>query len=133
MAKQGFKAEVQITGLQKVAKDISWLKDKGLKQELRGLNRKAGELVKRASNPPRRTGRLAASMAVRPGLRYTSVKAGGARTPYAPPIHWGWKARGIRANKFITRAAAQSTRALHALYERGIAHLTKQVSARRGR
>jgi hypothetical protein len=36
------------------------------------------------------------------------VSAGGARLPYAGPIHWGWPSRGIAAQPFIA-ATAQDT------------------------
>lgn len=59
---------------------------------------------------PRRTGRLARTIrasgtntagVVRTGNNRKSV--GG--VPYAGPIHWGWPARNIPANEFVTEAA----------------------------
>lgn len=59
-----------------------------------------------AARAPRRTGALAAS--VRAGASRTQgvIRAGGARVPYAGPIHWGWPARHISANPFATMAAS---------------------------
>lgn len=65
---------------------------------------------------PKRTGRLAAT--IRPSGTKTAaiVRAGYARTPYAPPIHWGWPARGIRANPWLSRAAQNTEPAWFAIY-----------------
>ena len=61
-----------------------------------------------AARAPRRSGALAAS--VRSGASRTQgvIRAGGARVPYAGPIHWGWAARHIRANPFATTAASDT-------------------------
>jgi hypothetical protein len=34
--------------------------------------------------------------------------AGRASVPYAGPIHWGWPARNISANPFLSNAAVES-------------------------
>ena len=74
----------------------------------------AGEARARA---PRRTGRLAGS------LRGT-VTAGKATASsdlvYAPPIHWGWRARNIKPNRFLTEAAEDTEPEWLALYEKDI-------------
>lgn len=59
-----------------------------------------------AARAPRRTGTLAAN--VRPGATRSAgvVRAGGARVPYAAPIHWGWPSRHIQPNPFLADAAA---------------------------
>jgi len=51
-------------------------------------------------------GHLASS--IRPGATRTTamVRVGNnTRFPYAGPIHWGWAARGIRANPWVSEAA----------------------------
>jgi IS5 family transposase len=58
-----------------------------------------------ATRAPRQTGRLASS--IRPGGTKTQAiaRGGGARVPYANPIHWGWPRRNIRPSLFLTTAA----------------------------
>jgi hypothetical protein len=36
------------------------------------------------------------------------VRAGGARLPYGGPIHWGWPARHLAAQPFLTDAGKQT-------------------------
>lgn len=54
---------------------------------------------------PVRTGRLKASLRSSGTVTAALVRAGGARVPYAAPIHWGWPRRNIRPNPFIYGAA----------------------------
>ena len=81
-------------------------------KELKAVHRQAGEIVSgRAQGwAPRVSGRLASS--VRTGATQTAaiVRAGNNRksasgVPYAGPIHWGWKARNIKANPFLSYSA----------------------------
>jgi hypothetical protein len=70
--------------------------------DIKAANIEAASIVLAAADPPRRSGRLAAS-----------GRAGRARArarvtysvPYAQPIHWGWPRRGIAANPWLSRAA----------------------------
>lgn len=50
-------------------------------------------------------GRLRKSIRAGATKTYAEVRAGGKRTPYAAPIHWGWFKRHIRPSLFIARAA----------------------------
>lgn len=80
--------------------------------ELKDAHRRAGEIVahEAAIRAPRRTGALAGSIKAAKQVRRARVQVGGARVPYAAPIHWGWPARGIGAQPFLTDAA-QATEA----------------------
>lgn len=84
--------------LKKAGVDISELKD---------AHRRAGEIVahEAALRAPRRTGKLAGSIRAAKQVRRARVQAGGARVPYAGPIHWGWPSRGIAPQPFLTDAA----------------------------
>lgn len=75
--------------------------------ELKDAHAHAGEIVAREAErrAPRRTGRLASSVRASRQARRAQVLAGRASVPYAPPIHWGWPARGIAANPFVSEAA----------------------------
>jgi hypothetical protein len=99
---------VQIEGLnalartmRKAGEDLADLKD---------ANRAAGDIVASAAAAmaPRRTGRLASSIRPARAAGRASVMAGRASVPYAPPIHWGWPARHIAAQPFLSNAAQQT-------------------------
>jgi hypothetical protein len=59
----------------------------------------AAEARRRA---PVRSGRLAGSIF---DSKERNLSAVGSDVIYAPPIHWGWKARGISPNRFLYDAA----------------------------
>lgn len=61
-----------------------------------------------ATAAPKRTGRLAGTVRVGATQRAGIVRAGRKSVPYANPIHWGWPARGIKANPWMSRAAQAS-------------------------
>lgn len=80
--------------------------------DLKAANRAAAGTVSTAAAAaaPRRTGRLAASVRASGTNSAGVVRAGNNRktvsgVPYAGVIHWGWPARGISANTFLTDAA----------------------------
>jgi len=63
-----------------------------------------GMLVVRASLPPVLTGRLRDSIRAGRGKTKAVVRAGGARIPYAPIIHYGYPARNIQPRPFLLEA-----------------------------
>ena len=75
--------------------------------DLSGAAKRAGDLVVGAarSRAPSRSGRLASSLFPVVNARGVTV---GARAPYAGVVHWGWPARGIRANPFLSDAATST-------------------------
>lgn len=78
-------------------------------KDMRAANRAAGRIVADAAKgtAPKRSGRLARS--VRPAgstPSYAVVSAGtNGRVPYAGPIHWGWPARNIPAQPWLSDTA----------------------------
>lgn len=112
----GLDARIHVDGVRELSRAIRQAKDKDLGRELRLANKDAAQEVKTAAEPhvpvgP--SGKLKRSLAVRASQRDASVKAGGARVPYAPVIHWGWPARNIKEQRFIRaglRAAAARVR-----------------------
>jgi hypothetical protein len=70
------------------------------------IHRKTAEPVAKAAKPlaPNQTGRLEQSIRALGSQRAGTVAAGGARLPYAPPIHWGWPARNIAPQPFLVDA-----------------------------
>lgn len=116
---------VKVTGAKEIRKAIKKIEDaaekKGMQADLKNAYRTAAQAVegRARSEAPRRSGRLAGSIKAKGTLQGASIVAGGLKAvPYAGPIHYGWpsrpnKAKGwrggpIKANKFLTRAAAAS-------------------------
>lgn len=94
---------IQVDGLKALRKDLKAL-DKHVSRELTGDLKEALMPVATRANalaPRGDTGKLASRTKAfaaghRAGLRNT--------LPYANPIHWGWRARGIEPDKFAVRA-----------------------------
>lgn len=113
---------------------------------LKGINRQAAARVAVAAaatapvggpyksagrGRPRSGGRLKKS--IRPGATTKAgiVKAGSAsRVPYAGPIHWGWPARNIRPQPFLTLAAQATESEWLPEYERHMLDAIKQVKGK---
>lgn len=80
-------------------------------KKLTQANREAANTVAAAAvaTAPARSGRLKASVRAGATQRAGVVRAGRKGTvPYAGPIHWGWPARNIEPQPWISEAA-QST------------------------
>lgn len=69
---------------------------------------------------PHLTGRTSGS--VRPGAtqRAAVVRVGSARLPYPAVDHWGWPARNIKSNPWLSRAAQDTEAAWTPIYERAV-------------
>lgn len=93
---------VRVEGLGRTIRQMS--KAGADAEDLKSLMHTIGSLVINAANPPRQSGALANTL--RPGRGKTKavVRAGGARTPYAGVIHYGWPARNIAPQPFLTDA-----------------------------
>jgi hypothetical protein len=70
-----------------------------------------------ANLAPHRSGRLVGNIRAGATQKAAFVRAGGARVPYAGPVHWGWPKRNITANPFMTKAAQQTEPRWLAVYE----------------
>lgn len=108
------KAQLEVRGARRLRATLRAAGDD--LSDLRDVHRSVAGLVAGATAPPRRTGRLAAT--VRPAGTKTAavVRAGFATVPYAGPIHWGWPARGITAQPFLSDAATATEPAWQAVY-----------------
>lgn len=95
--------------------------------ELKTVHAEVGRIVVAAARPPRRSGRLASSVRAGTAASSATVRAGGARVPYAGPIHWGWPARGISARPFLTDAAQRTEPTWTEVYEREIERILDQI------
>lgn len=100
--------EVRVEGLRELRRELRQAGDD--LSDLKDANAKVARLVadKAAALAPRRSGALAASVRGNRAAGKAQVAAGGARVPYAGPIHWGWPARGIEARPFVSDAAQQT-------------------------
>lgn len=96
--------------LRQFAGDVSDLKD---------ANTEAAAIVASAAaaRAPKRTGRLAASIRGNRAVGRAQVRGGGARVPYAGPIHWGWPVRHITPQPFVVDAAQATEHVWMAAYE----------------
>lgn len=76
-------------------------------QDLKDAHRKIAQdvVAEAAPHAPRRTGRLAGTVRAAGTASASIVRAGRASVPYAAPIHWGHKSRGIKAQPWIAEAA----------------------------
>ena len=79
-------------------------------KDLKEVNRRVGALIATAARTtaPVRTGALSASIRPAAAAAKVRIRAGSAKVPYAKPIHWGWPARHIRANPFLSDAATRT-------------------------
>lgn len=75
--------------------------------DMKDLMHEIGLIITRsaASHVPVRSGRLARSLRAGRGKTKAVARAGAARVPYAPVIHYGWPARRIPARPFLSDAA----------------------------
>lgn len=94
-------------------------------QELKDVNAKAaGIAAARATSwVPKRSGRLGATVRSSGTKTAGIVRAGNNRktqsgVPYAGPIHWGWPARNIKANPFLSYSAQATEPTWIKLYEK---------------
>ena len=97
--------------------------------DLKTANQTASRIVLDAARvaAPRRTGRLAASGRVNRAAKKANVMFGNARVPYAQPIHWGWAARDIEAQPFVTTAAERTRPAWVAAYEHELQQIISAI------
>jgi hypothetical protein len=98
------KDSIRVSGLNRT---IRALKDIGVPaSEIAAAGKDAAELVAGEARTlvPVQTGKLKGSIRTATQQRKAIVRAGGARVPYANPIHWGWFKRGIKPNQFFSRS-----------------------------
>jgi len=115
--------EFRITGLRETLRAME--KAGADAESMRDLMHAIGMTVVHAANPPRVTGTLAGTLRAGRGKTKAVVRAGTAAVPYAGPIHYGWPARNIAPQPFLTAALqAQQTRILDQLDD-GIGEIIK--------
>jgi len=99
---------IQVEGLAELARTM---KRAGVDiSELKDAHTRAAQIVadRATTLAPRRTGRLAGNVRPAKQVQRARIMAGSSAVPYAGPIHWGWPARHIDANPFISNAAVET-------------------------
>jgi hypothetical protein len=96
---------------------------------MKQAHRDAAEIAAAASSAlaPRLTGRLAATVRAAGTKTAAIIRAGTARVPYIFPIHWGWPARHIEANPFMSRGARNSEGQWIRVYENYVNRVTNEI------
>lgn len=76
-------------------------------QQMKDAHRKVAQTVttRARGQVPVRTGRLQRTVRAGATQRAAIIRAGTKAVPYAPPIHWGWPKRNIRAQPWMYEAA----------------------------
>ena len=103
---------VRVEGLDKVVRTLNRLGERELGKQVRAdMKDLIGDLVvpvAQAEAPVGPTGRLKRSGKAYATAKQQGVRFGTPRTvPYAPPNHWGWPARNIARNPWVSRAVRQ--------------------------
>jgi hypothetical protein len=95
---------VRVDGLSRVRRALeqAGVEAGELKSTMQGI----GQTVARAAKPrtPVRTGALEGSIRAGKAKTKATVRAGGARVPYAGVVHYGWPAHNIEAQPFLIEA-----------------------------
>jgi hypothetical protein len=119
--------KVQVVGARELASSLRAASDD--LADMTAAQDRAGEyLVQTARRlAPRRTGRLAGTVRAHVAGPAVSVTAGGVSVPYAGPIHYGWFARNIQPQPFLTDALQQGEPAVVNIYEDQVQRTCAQV------
>lgn len=110
--------EVRVEGLNKLVRSLS--KAGVDADDQKALMHQIGSIVADAANPPTISGDLARTIRAGKGKTKAVVRAGSAKVRYAGPIHYGWPARNIKAQPFLTDALSARQNAIIRALENGI-------------
>lgn len=88
-------------------------------EDLKDANKQAAEIAATGARraAPVLSGALSGDIRAAGTKTAGVVRAGRKRLPYAGPIHWGWPARGIAAQPYLTEGAQQTETVWVPLYE----------------
>jgi hypothetical protein len=73
-------------------------------EDMKATMQSIGQAVINVAHAPVRTGRLASTLRASKAKNKATVKAGGARAPYAGVSEYGWAARGINGSGWLNAA-----------------------------
>jgi len=97
-------ADIEVEGLKQLIRKLeqAGTSVSDLKQAFNRIN---NIVVYEAKNlAPKVSGALAGSIRAANSKNKSLIRAGGAKIPYALPIHWGWPRRNIAPSLFMTTA-----------------------------
>lgn len=119
---------LEVHGLRELRRNLRQLGDDAT--DLKDANAETAQVVASAAvaRAPKRSGRLAASVKGNRAVGRATVKAGTARIAYAGPIHWGWPARHITGQPFVTDAAQDTEQTWLPAYEAAIAAVVERAT-----
>ena len=122
---------------------MSDIEVEGLRQLIRKLEQAGAEVsdLKQAFNrignivvyeaksiAPKRSGALASTIRAANNKNKAVIRAGGARIPYAMPIHWGWPRRNIEAQPFMTDAIENKRDTVMSQFELEISRIVAKLN-----
>lgn len=101
-------------------------------KDLTRLHRRVGDIivpraVALAPLGPEPGGHIRTTIRATAAQRHSTIRAGGKAKPYGPPIHWGWRARGITAQPWISQAARDTEPQWSSEFMDGIVKIIDQV------
>ena len=98
-------------------------------QQVKNLHAEIGGIVAGAARPatPHRSGRLAGTVRSSGTQTASIVRAGRASVPYAGPIQWGWPARNIEPQPWLTDAAHETEPRWFAAFDAGIERILASI------
>jgi hypothetical protein len=119
---------VRVEGLRELRRGLKQLGEDC--RDLKDANAATAAIVATAAaaRAPHRTGRLAASIRGNRAVGKAVVRGGGARVPYAGPVHWGWPARHITGQPFISEAAVATEPVWLPPYEQALSRAVDRVT-----
>lgn len=100
--------------------------------DLKTAHKDAAQIAAHASADlaPEASGRLKRTIRASGTKTAGIIRAGTARVPYAPPIHWGWPARHITAQPFLSDGARDSEGRWVRVYEDYVDRALDQVKGK---
>lgn len=101
-------------------------------EDLKAANQQAADIAATAARmrAPRRSGTLAGDIRASGTKTAGIVRAGRKKIPYAGPIHWGWPARGIEAQPYMTEGAQATEPIWVPLYQELMDDALKKVKGK---
>lgn len=129
-------APIKVEGLKELQRTLGRL-SKDAQKEVRAVNKSAAQIVadEAASRAPVRTGRLKRSIRALGQSRGATVKAGGARVPYAGWIEFGGRIPRavrpfIREGRFLFPALERNRRRIEQMYLRELESVLRKHNRR---
>jgi hypothetical protein len=96
-------------------------------EDLKEVNIAVANMVAARSVAPYRSGKLKSTVRPSRAVSRARIMVGKKAVPYAGPIHWGWRARGIKADPFVSKAAQDSEPLWVQMYVNGVNRVIAKV------